>query len=94
MDYLTKYNLYPRYDARKSFYGKAVVYLRENGDIELESYSTIVACIKDATTPTSTAEVYGWYSSTTGRHIKEFLKQHGFKVVNKEQILKDYFVEK
>lgn len=94
MDYIEKYDLYPRYDARKSFYGKAVVFHRENGDIELQSYSTIVACIKGYQSPTETVEVYGWYSATTGRHIKEFLKQYGFEAKNKAQILKDYFIEK
>lgn len=92
MDYIEKYDLYPRYDARASFYGKAVVFHRENGDIELRSYSTIVARIK-AYGLSSTAEVYGWFSNTTGRHIKEFLKQHGFKAENKAQILKDYYIE-
>lgn len=84
----TTYELFPRYDRRNSFYGKAHEIEYEDGSIELRSYSTIVAKI----TP-STAEVYGWFSNTTGRHIKEFLKQHGFKAENKEQILKDYYKE-
>ena len=85
------YELFPRYDARASFYGKAHEIEYEDGTIELRSYSTIVAKIN----PTSpqTAEVYGWYSQTTGRHIKEFLKQHGFKAENQSQILKDYYKE-
>ena len=93
MDYIEKYDLPARFDARQSFYGKAVVHHRENGDIELQSYSTIVACIKGYPSTIATAEVYGWYSSTTGRHIKEFLKQHGFKAKDKAQILNDYYKE-
>lgn len=95
------YELFPLYDKRASFYGKAVELYHEDNTIELRSYSTIVAKITchgyessnlpHATPPT--AEVYGWYSQTTGRHIKEFLKQHGFKAENKSQILKDYYVE-
>lgn len=32
----------------------------------------------------------GEYSRTTMRHIKEFLKQNGFKVDNTKQVLRDY----
>lgn len=86
-----KYDLSPRYDARASFYGKAVVTDNEDGTVELRSYGTLVAKI---TIPNDTPEVYGWFSNTTGRHIKEFLKQYGFKAENKSQILKDYYKEK
>ena len=82
-----KCELTARFDSRKSFYGKAVELYYEDGTIELRSYSTIVAKI----IPGGTAEVFGWYSSTTSRHIKEFLKQHGFKAENTAQILKDYY---
>lgn len=78
-----------RFDSRKSFYGKAVESHYDDGTIELRSYGKLVATIHSP----NTAEVYGWFSSTTGRHIKEFLKQHGFKAVNKSQILKDYYKE-
>lgn len=92
------YELYPRYDRRKSFYGKAHEIEYADGTIELQSYSTIVARIVVTKTDRfgcifRKAEVYGWYSQTTGRHIKEFLKQHGFKAENKSQILKDYYKE-
>lgn len=85
---VTKYELFPRYDKRDSFYGKAHEIHYEDGVIDLQSYSTIVARIDNGI-----PEVYGWYSNTTGRHIKEFLKQHGFKAENKSQILKDYYKE-
>jgi hypothetical protein len=39
------------------------------------------------------AEVYGTYSSTTLRHIKEFLKQNGFKAESSKQIMADYGVQ-
>lgn len=86
-----EYELFPRHDRRKFFYGKAKEIYYDDGTVELRSYSTIVAKIPP---PPSTPEVYGWYSDTTGRHIKEFLKQHGFKAENKSQILKDYYKEK
>ncbi len=81
------YELMTEYDSRKSFYGKARVSTNPiDGDLELVSYSTRVAVIHTD----GTASVYGTYSNTTLRHIKEFLKQHGFKADNSNQIMKDY----
>ena len=37
------FELVPRYDTRKSFYGKARVVDHENGTIELQSYGTVVS---------------------------------------------------
>jgi hypothetical protein len=79
--------LSPRYDSRKSFYGKARVY-EENGNKVLISYTTKVAEIKD-----NKPIVYGTYSSTTLRHIKEFLKQNGYKAESSKQIMQDYGVK-
>lgn len=72
------------YDSRKNFYGKARI-LFKGKDKYLYSYGTKVAYIKNGE-----AVVLGDYSQTTLRHIKEFLKQNGFKAENKKQILKDY----
>ena len=36
------------------------------------------------------AYVVDTYSQTTLRHIKEFLKQNGFKADSKKQIMEDY----
>lgn len=80
-----KRELCPRYDSRKSFYGNATEIYHDDGKIELQSYSTIVAYIKD-----DKATVCGQYSQTTTRHTKEFLKQHGSRVDNMRQMLKDY----
>ena len=77
-----------RFDSRKSFYGKAIIKM-EGGKLCLISYNTLVARIN---IKKGIAEVYGDYSQTTMRHIKEFLKQNGFKAENKNQILKDYYV--
>ena len=60
------------YDNRKSFYKKA--YTGEYmGNIYLKSYNTIVACIW-----LNQLRIYGFYSQTTARHIREFAKQNGF----------------
>lgn len=72
------------YDTKKSFYGKAKV--RYEGDkLILRSYQTDVAYIENGK-----ATVNGSYSSTTLRHIKEFLKQNGFKADTWAQIKNDY----
>lgn len=84
--------LTPIYDSRKSFYGKAKVVTDKRGQY-LTSYDTVVARITNKNngyTIPAYAEVYGDYSQTTLRHIKEFLKQNGFKAESKAQILKDY----
>lgn len=80
------------YDNRKSFYNKATVTEDKNGKY-LTSYNTVVARITDKNNGYKIApyaEVYGTYSQTTLRHIKEFLKQNGFKAESKAQIEKDY----
>jgi hypothetical protein len=78
------YELSPRYDSRASFYRKAMV-RRENGRLILRSYDTDVAYIENGR-----AVVLDTYSATTLRHIKEFLKQEGFRADTSSQIVKDY----
>jgi hypothetical protein len=80
--------LEPRYDARKSFYGKAEV-RKEGNKLILKSYATDVAQIEDGK-----ATVFGTYSPTTSRHVKEFLLQNGFWAFNTKQIMKDYSGER
>jgi hypothetical protein len=79
-------NLTPMYSSQKSFYGKAVVIMKSNIKT-LRSYNTIVAEIKEGK-----AEVYGTYSPTTLKHIKEFLKQNGFSAESKKEIEELYLV--
>lgn len=81
--------LCPHYDSAQSFYGKAKVFEIEN-DVFLMSYDTIVAFFNR---DTKIAKVMDTYSATTLRHIKEFLRQSGFKAENKKQIEKDYIKE-
>jgi len=87
------YKLETRYDSRASFYGKAHVVVNEFGtEKKLYSYQTHVATIK-IDIDGDNAEIYGDYSQTTNRHIKEFLKQNGFKAESTKQIMKDYLKE-
>lgn len=69
-------------DNRKSFYGKAK--LIHNGDItSLKSYNTIVA---EYNHKTNKIKVFGWFSSTTARHINEFLTYYGFDKITKKEM--------
>ena len=80
------YELRPQYDSRQSFYGKAQVDTGDKNDKnKLYSYGTLVAEIKDGK-----PVVYGTYSQTTLRHIKDWLKQNGFKADSSKQIITDY----
>ena len=68
-------------DGALSFYGKAI--LIETGDrIKLQSYDTIVA---EYNKNSQLVTIKGWYSMTTGRHIRSFLAYLG---VNTEGLLK------
>ena len=74
-----RYDLECRYDARKSFYGKAKVLEQTMSDwkeIDLYSYGTLVAKIIE--TKKHRKYIYeGKYSQTTTRHQKEFFRQNG-----------------
>ena len=60
------------FDSRQSFYKKA--YIGEYLNCKyLKSYNTIVACIFQ-----NQLRIYGAFSQTTARHIREFAKQNGF----------------
>ena len=89
---MQRYELSTQYDSRASFYGKARVEVQ--GDTKtLVSYITEVATIKDLGNGEYDVTVKGTYSNTTLRHIKEFLKQNGFKAENSKQIMADYGVQ-
>ena len=58
---------------RKSFYGKAQAIEQDNGDIELLSYNTIVARIRNG----KFERLWSGYSMTTMSHINSFLDAFG-----------------
>ena len=78
--------LEPRYDSRKSFYGKAFVEVQKNDynqTKDLYSYGTLVASVvHDFDKNIKTYSYYGRYSQTTSRHQKEFFRQEG--LIDKE----------
>lgn len=73
---MKKYELIPT-DGRKSFYGKAVVIVEDNGTETLYSYGTPI--IKRLVSGDLVKLWEGW-TATTGRHIKAFcgLNKAGF----------------
>lgn len=65
---MKKYELIPN-DGRKSFYGKAVVEVADDGSETLYSYNT--AIIK-RTAAGELVKLWDGWSTTTGRHINAF----------------------
>ena len=63
------------------FYGNEK-FLKKENDIQLISYTTHVAGVKDGK-----PYINGFYSATTSRHIKEFFLQMGYNVSNRKDIL-------
>lgn len=67
------YNLKPCGSSQKSFYDKAFVVVTQDKDESTErliSYETQVA---SHDLRLRQVEIFGWYSSTTAKHIKSFL---------------------
>jgi len=83
----TKEELKPVYANVKSFYGKAFI-LRDETTVKLLSYDTIIVSIDLESRDVWVDEKY--YSATTLRHLKEFLKQMGSHVESWKQIKQDY----
>ena len=67
------YELQPN-DSRKSFYGKARVIEKDNGEKVLQSYNTEVCKI---TSGGEFVRLWSGYSVTTMRHINSFLQLVG-----------------
>lgn len=84
-----EYFLGCQFDARKSFYKKAKVKIKEDNltcNELLYSYGTLVAIYtKDKLSNLEQFTCNGYFSQTTKRHQKEFFKQHG---LNDKEIVK------
>lgn len=76
--------LKPVFENVKSYYSKATVKIEDNKKT-LISYNTKVAEIEDGK-----IKVYNTQSKTTVRHIREFLRQNGFKNMSKKEIEQYY----
>ena len=66
---MKRYELIPT-DGRKSFYGKAIVIEKDNGEKVLQSYNTEVCKI---TSDGEFVRLWSGYSATTMRHVNSFL---------------------
>ena len=76
--------LQSRFDSRKSFYGKAIINESNDGTLlTLISYDTPVATYDRLS---GTLDVFGWYSNTTARHIREFANQLGIELPSGKDI--------
>ena len=78
---IRRYELIPT-DGRKSFYGKAVVEIFDNGDEYLFSYNQpIIRRDKDGNLKRL---YFGEWTQTTGRHIKAFcgIDKKAFEALN------------
>lgn len=89
---MSLYDLRTQHDSRASFHNKAIVDINdENGEKTLYSYNTPVVKL---TKEKEIKLLPKWDSSaTTLRHVKEFLKQNGFKADSLKQIRQDYLKE-
>ena len=81
MEFVTEFELSPRYATVKTFHGKArVKEFNNNGKdcFKLYSYNTLV-CVIEKDVDTGNDKLYrlddALYSATTLRHCKEFLRQ-------------------
>lgn len=66
------YELKPN-NNQKSFYGKATVIEWDNGVIQLKSYDTVVAEVKDG----KFKRLWEGYSATTMKHVNAFIDMLG-----------------
>lgn len=82
-----EYYLEPIYDSAKSFYKKAYV-KKEGTKSVLYSYNTKV-CEIDLKA-TIKANILGFYSQTTTRHIRDFLYQNGITIGSKQFLYENY----
>lgn len=83
------YELFPRYDSRKSFYSKAHI-IETSKTIKLKSYDTIILQYNKQTKTIKFLCRDLWaFSQTTNRHINEFLKQFtNISPLTKKDIIK------
>lgn len=94
----TEYKLEAKYDSHKSFYGKAKV-VEEYNAKSLISYKSCICQIQELGNKDKVVKIYNvkdyygnslTFSSTSLRHLKEFLKQNGLKAESRAQIEADY----
>lgn len=81
------YELQPRFNNQKSFYGKALVKETNKGQ-ELYSYNTLVA--KNESDKIKVTHNENYLTQTTLKHIKEFIQQLGYSKMSKKDLLETF----
>lgn len=84
------YELKPIYTNQKSFYGKALVKDTKGEGLVLYSYNTKVAQKKNQVLKVTHNKNH--LTSTTLKHIKEFMQQLGYSKMTKNEILNEFEV--
>lgn len=92
---MATFNLEPRFDNHKSFYGKARIetWGGWGQNVNLYSYDTLVSQIGymdvDGTGEEFVLLLHPYWacSVTTLRHVKEFMQQYGFGYMSKREII-------
>ena len=82
-----EYKLEPKFEGKKSYYGKAVVVCETDGNVcikTLTSYQTRVMRVEDGKLYRRQGQPC---SATTARHMREFAQQEGFDWMSKSQML-------
>ena len=85
------FELKAEYDARQSFYGKAFVH-EGSKDSKLQSYDTMIAQLDKASGIVTLLCDESKLSSTTMRHLREWLKQNGLidlASMSKQKLIKN-----
>lgn len=67
------YNLKPCGSSQKSFYGKAFVVVTQDKDESTEQLISYETQVASHDLRLRQVEIFGWFSSTTAKHIKSFL---------------------
>lgn len=84
------YELKPIYTNQKSFYGKALIKDTKDEGLVLYSYNTKVAQKHNQVLKITHNKNY--LTSTTLKHIKEFMQQLGYSKMSKNEILNEFGV--
>lgn len=82
--------LEPKFENVKSYYKKAVIqkiFYGNDYSYKLISYDTVVCKVSFDDKMNKNVYIYNLESSTTMRHVKEFLRQLGYPKMTKQELI-------
>lgn len=82
-----KYALTPKFEGRKSYYGKAVVNVEIDGESVVKNLKSYETCVMRVENGKLLRRQNQPCSATTARHMREFAQQEGFGWMSKAQML-------